>query len=374
MALKIAHVIAPAQFGGLERVVSALAVGHAARGHDVSIISLSTVGRAKPPLLQELRDGGVTVYDIELPPRSYKAQFRAVLETVRKLQPDVAHGHGYLSDVLLALGRRGGVTPIATTVHGFTGGDRKNRLYEWLQIRSHRQFDVVIAVSAAIQARLNAAGVRRVQVLRNAWAGASDPIDRDAARTLLGVPDNVFNLGWVGRISREKGLDVLIQSLSRLKDLPIHLTVVGDGGEREGVESTAQMLGISDLISWAGVVPDAGRYFRAFDTLVLSSRTEGTPVTLLEAMGSHVPVVTTAVGGIPDVVSPREALLVPSENPVALAEAIRVVVADRSGATDRASQAFHRLQAEFSLEPWLDGYERIYRSLKSVAPSSHRSA
>jgi glycosyltransferase involved in cell wall biosynthesis len=87
-------------------------------------------------------------------------------------------------------------------------------------------------------------------------------------------------------------------------------------------------------------------------------------------MGACVPIVTAAVGGIPDVVSPAEARLVPSEDPVALAQAIRSVVDDNVAAVERAGRAHGRLQSEFSLAPWLDGYERIYESLKSVAPSS----
>ncbi|HEY4130133.1 MAG TPA: glycosyltransferase [Gemmatimonadaceae bacterium] len=362
--------IAPAQFGGLERVVAALAGGLASRGHRISAISLSTTGRAEAPVLSQLRDAGVNVLSVELPPRSYRGQYRVVQDALKTVKPDVAHSHGYLADVLLGVGRGRADVPIATTVHGFTGGDRKNRLYEWLQIRSHRRFDAVVAVSRPIESRLNAAGVCRTHVLRNAWAGSSGPIARDEARRALQVPPNVFNLGWVGRISREKGLDVLIQALPLLSDLPVHLTVIGDGAERARVEATANALGVSDRITWSGVVADAGRYFHAFDSLVLSSRTEGTPVTLLEAMGACVPIVTAAVGGIPDVVSPAEARLVPSEDPVALAQAIRSVVDDNATAVERAGRAHGRLQSEFSLAPWLDGYERIYESLKSFAPSS----
>jgi glycosyltransferase involved in cell wall biosynthesis len=372
--MKIVHVIAPAQFGGLERVVAALASGHSARGHEVSAIALSTVGREEAPVLSDLRDAGVQVFPVELPPRSYREQYQRVKSLVAKIQPDVAHSHGYLSDVLLGLSRGQGTPPIVSTAHGFTGGDRKNRLYEWLQIRSHRRFDAVVAVSGAIQTRLTKAGVRRMHVLRNAWAGASDPIPRDDARRALHTPENTFNLGWVGRISHEKGLDVLIQALPLLNDLPVHLTVVGDGGERAGVETTAKALGLSQRVTWAGVVADAGRYFHAFDALVLSSRTEGTPVTLLEAMGAHVPVVTAAVGGVPDVVSPSQALLVPSENPAALADAIRSVVLDRVAAKERAERAHGRLQSEFALEPWLDSYERIYRSLNISRGSPSRPA
>ena len=366
--LKIMHVLAPATFGGLERVVAALTAGHRARGHSVTAVLLIGAEGPEPPLARELREAGVEVMSVALPPRSYREQFRRVYAAIRERRPDVVHSHGYLCDVLVGLGRGKGLAAITTTAHGFTGGDRKNLLYEWLQIRSHRRFDAVVAVSNALQTRLTGEGVRRVHVLRNAWGGAAASLDAPAARAELHVPDGVLSFGWVGRVSHEKGLDVLVRALPFVNDLSIHLTVVGDGPERERVAALATELGVADRITWAGVVPAAGRIFRAFDTLVLSSRTEGTPVTLLEAMESLVPIVTTAVGGVPDVVSPAEALLVPSENPAALAGALRAAVLDRGASVDRAARARQRLHSAFALEPWLEGYERIYRSIQ-LSPS-----
>ena len=105
---------------------------------------------------------------------------------------------------------------------------------------------------------------------------------------------------------------------------------------------------------------------------MLSSRTEGTPVVLFEAMAANVPIVTTGVGGVPDVVSPAEAALVRSEDPVALAAEIRGVHADREAAARRARAAHARLERDFGVAPWLDRYEAIYRLVSHgvVAPAS----
>jgi glycosyltransferase involved in cell wall biosynthesis len=93
---------------------------------------------------------------------------------------------------------------------------------------------------------------------------------------------------------------------------------------------------------------------------------------LLEAMAVGVPVVTTAVGGIPDVVTNEEAILVPAENPAALAAAIRSVHADRAGAIERAQRAVLRLATAFSAESWLDQYDQLYETL--VARSARARA
>src|SRR5262249_54808682 len=154
--------------------------------------------------------------------------------------------------------------------------------------------------------------------------------DRAAARSALGLDPNQFVIGWVGRMTPEKGLDVMVDAMKALVDSPVMLCAVGDGAERAPCEARAASLGVSDHIRWAGLVREAGRYFQAFDVLALSSRTEGVPMVVLEAMAAEIPLVVTAVGGIPDVVSPREAMLVPSEKPDELAGAIKRVFENRA--------------------------------------------
>ena len=119
----------------------------------------------------------------------------------------------------------------------------------------------------------------------------------------------------------------------------------------------------SDQVRFHGTVVDTGRLLKAFDVVVLSSRTEGTPMVLFEAMDAEVPVVTTRVGGVPDVVSEQEAILVPSEDPEALAGGIRRVLDNPTDARQRARRAGCRLRQEFTPERWLDAYEDLYRTV-----------
>src|SRR6266566_158231 len=161
--------------------------------------------------------------------------------------------------------------------------------------------------------------------LHRRWVEEPDLRVAATPRRPLGIPRDGFVVGWVGRLSHEKGPDVLLDAIPHLRDVPLGVSVVGTGAQRAALQERARDLGLNGRVRWHGVVPDADRLFPAFDVFVLSSRTEGTPVVLFEAMAANVPIVTTGVGGVPDVVSPAEAALVRSEDPVALAAEIRGV-------------------------------------------------
>jgi glycosyltransferase involved in cell wall biosynthesis len=343
--MRVLHVLAPAPFGGLERVVHTLAVGQRDSVSQVRVLALLDAGAPEPATVAQLRDAGIDVRPIALRGRAYIRRWRAIRRECELFRPNVLHTHGYVSDVLSALLTvEPGVRKVSTA-HGFGNGPWKERLYEWLQRRAYRRFDAVVAVSRQLASELVAAGVSpdRVHSIANALPFDSLPLEPGDARHALQVPPHAFSVGWVGRISREKALDVFLNALPALADLPLHVTIIGDGGERGANEAHARSLGISDRVSWRGVVPHAASLLRALDVIVISSRTEGTPIILLEAMSAGVPVVTTAVGGVPDVVTEFEAVLVRPENPRELGVALRSVHDDPEAAARRAMRGAERV-------------------------------
>jgi len=378
MRLTVLHVTAPARFGGLERVVEALAGGHRRAGHAVHVAVILDGSERDHLLAQALRQAGVAVELLALPTRAYLRERAAIAALCRRLRPAVVHTHGYRPDVVDgAVPPRFGI-PVVTTVHGFTGGDWRNRFYEWLQVRAYRRFDGVVAVSRPIVERLTRAGVaqERILLLPNAWNGgrAPPPLSRAAARAVLGLDAAGARIGWAGRLSAEKGPDVMVSALARLDDPTVRLSMLGDGPKAAALRGGgAAAAGVAERVTWHGVVPAAGRLLRAFDVFVLSSRTEGTPMVLFEAMAAGVPVVTTAVGGVPDVVSDTEALLVPPNDPAALAAAISAVLGDPAGARRRAEAARRRLEEKFRLGPWLERYESLYRTLAAGGRAGARA-
>ena len=364
----ILQVLAPAPFGGLESVVRSLALGHGRSGHEVHVAAIVEGSHAVEAWLEKLRACGVELHLLRIPPRAYRRERNAVAELCRRLSPDVVHTHGYRVDVLDAgVARRLGI-PTVTTVHGFTAADWKGRLYEALQRRAFRRFDAVVAVSAPLHRDLLSAGLRpdRLHLFPNAFAGSDAPLERAEARRVLGIGADEFHVGWVGRLSAEKGCDVLLEALGGVQDLPFRASVIGDGPERRALEDRARALGLDERVRWRGVIADASRLFRAFDVLVLSSRTEGTPIVLLEAMAAGVPIVATRVGGVPEMLGPEEAWLVAPDDPDALGAAIRAAHPRLPDSGARGAAAQRRAAADYALQPWLTRYAELYRSLSST--------
>ncbi len=366
--LCVLHVVAPARVGGLETVVRSLTAGLRERGHDARVAAVLSADEAAHPWCEQLRTSGVPVDEIRVSGRAYLRERAAVRSLCARHGARILHTHGYRPDVIDAgVGRRLGI-PRVTTVHGRIGGDWRNRLYERLQLAAFRSMDAVVAVSRPLAEELSRDGVRssRLRVLPNAYAADRPLLEREAASAELNLPllhGSPPRIGWVGRLSAEKGLDVLLDALALVGDHGPTLSVVGTGRDERVLRERAERLGIAGRVTWHGNVPDAGRLLGAFDLFVLSSRTEGTPMVLLEAMAAGVPIVAAAVGGVPDVVTEEEAYLVPPDNIAALAAAVRTALAERSDAAARVVAATNRLTATFAVEPWLAGYERLYRTL-----------
>ncbi len=361
--LTIVHVTAPAPVGGLESVVTALARGHGARGHDVHVVSVFNVGERAFPLADGV--SGVTTHVLEIPPRRYSRERAAVADIARDCRADVLHTHGYRPDVVDAGAAHQLGVPVVTTVHGFAGGGLKSRLYEWIQERAFRRFDAIVAVSRPLVVRLESAGVPAAKVhwIQNAWAPGLRFADRGEARRELSLPAEGLVAAWVGRLSREKAPDLFLAALARMGPHAPVAAFIGDGPMAGELHRRATALGLGDRVRWYGVVNAAARLLPAFDAYVLSSRTEGTPIVLLEAMAAGVPVIATRVGGVPDVVSPVEAVLVPPEDPETLARALHELLSNKADAALRASAARLRLRRDFAEGPWLERYEQLYRSV-----------
>ena len=172
---------------------------------------------------------------------------------------------------------------------------------------------------------------------------------------MMGIPDERFTVGWIGRMTAVKRTDDILLAFKRLVEDGVDacLCLVGDGPDREETEQLAHDIGIVERCLFLGYQDDVAPFYAAFDALVLPSANEGTPVSVIEALAGGRPVVATRVGGVPDVVRDGvDGFLVEPGDIDALAERLGRLAADPAlGGADGRSRPRARARAVFGGTP-----------------------
>jgi glycosyltransferase involved in cell wall biosynthesis len=230
------------------------------------------------------------------------------LRICRRERVRIWHGHDYKSNAIGLLLRRFWPMHLVTTAHGWVKITRRTPLYHKVDRLCLPRYDLVLCVSPDVVETSLAAGVapERCLLLENGIETEqfTRRQTRSEARQALGLPPEKFILGAVGRLSEEKGFDLLIRSLHQVvaAGLDAHLVIVGEGEEQPALAALARDLGLAERVSLLGYRADPRPVYEALDVYVLSSRREGLPNVLLEAMALEVPVVATRIAGVPRLV------------------------------------------------------------------------
>jgi glycosyltransferase involved in cell wall biosynthesis len=299
-------------------------------------------------------------------------QLRSV---IREFQPDVIQSHAIKSHLLIRAARFHATTPWIAFHHGYTWPDLRMRLYNQLDRWSLRGASLVLTVSAPFREELIGRGVarHRIEIVHNAidpqWASRfRSPQAGRELRAALGIgPDDRVIL-IAGRLSREKDHEMAVRAVHRLlaRGTVSHpsLLIVGDGPERKRLQATIASLDMGASVRFTGQVPSAEPYYGIADAAVLSSRSEGSPNALLEAMAARVPVVATAVGGVPEIVSHNEsALLVRAGDCESMARALADILTNESLARRLADAAHARICASYTPAARTQRLSEIYARL-----------
>jgi glycosyltransferase involved in cell wall biosynthesis len=295
----------------------------------------------------------------------------AIARIVRERRIDIIHSHEYKSDILTYLLSRVVRIPIMTTVHGWIANHTKAQAYIGLGKTVLRRFNRVIAVSGETRQAILRCGVadNRVVVIHNAIVTDDyDPAKqfRGAFRQRLGLPADALLIGYVGRLSAEKGQrDFLIAAAEISGAYPsARFAFVGDGPDKEHLEQLAAELGIRDRVVFAGHLTDVRPAYRDFDLFALTSHTEGFPNVVLEALCMDTPVLATDVGGTREVVHDGETgILIPSKQPAAIAHGLRRLIDAPNRARDLARAGKQLVFDQFSFTARVRKEEALYREL-----------
>ena len=299
------------------------------------------------------------------------------LESLRRLaaicrEHDVRiwHGHDYKTNLFGVLLKPFVGFKLVTTVHGWVKHTAKTPLYYAIDRWTLPRHEQVIVVSADLYERCRACGVPedRLHLIENAIDTEdfrrTGPAALAAGRS--GMPAGRLLIGAVGRLSPEKGFDLLIQAVASLIDegLDLELWIAGEGEGRDELERQAVATGHGDRIRLLGFQADTVALFECFDLFCLSSLREGLPNVVLEAMAMEVPVLATRCGGIEAFGRDgTDMLTVPAGSADALAGGLRRLARDGDLRERLAEAARARIEAEFSFRRRMERMAEVYERL-----------
>jgi L-malate glycosyltransferase len=349
--LRIVHTMSSLQGGGMEHFVLRLASAQRKAGHDARLLALQG-----GPLGEHAARAGIPQIVLggsRTGPRVARGAW-----ALARVRPDIVHTHNPTSLQYGVIGKLVSGARLVFTDH--RGIVRVPSTFEWLLT------DAVIAVSRDTARISPAAKAVDVQVIYNGVDPPNPKRTRAEVRADLGLGEGPVAL-HVANFLPVKAHDILVQALGRLRDQGVRLTVVtaGDGPERPKIEAQAKALGLGpEHIRFLGFRTDVPDLLAAADLFVLPSRMEGMPLSILEAMVNRLPVVSSRIGGIPEVVGEgEEGLLVPIEDPEALAAALGRLATDEALRKRLGAAGEIRAQREFSFADMVQKYEAVYRRL-----------
>jgi len=282
---------------------------------------------------------------------------------IRDRNIEMVVSHDYKASLVSWIATRGLGTSLVAIYHGVTSEDAKVRLYNAIDTLMLKKMLKVIAVSQYTRTHLISRGIRekRIVVVPNAV---------DATTLSLSAPpkqplgSRQLRLVAAGRFSREKGFDILLDAVARVKDTapPFRLFLYGKGPEETTLRKMIESLALTEIVEFCGFVDDIAPVFRTMDMLVMTSRSEGMPLIILEAWRERLGVVATAVGGIPEMIeSGTNGLLIQSSETGAVSEALVSAMNNMEAIAEYGRRGFELLKSTYNYENQSACLAAVYR-------------
>jgi glycosyltransferase involved in cell wall biosynthesis len=290
--------------------------------------------------------------------------FRLLLtlyNVIRKWDKGIIHSNEYKSNIYaLILKLMVPRMKTVTTVHGWVGNTRRGKWYCRIDRKAISFFDRVIAVSQALASRLQSEHSRDVTVIPNG-------IDSNYWKPLhCNDPQDQPTIGFVGRISYEKGWDLFVQSAALVHQAypRVRFRVAGHGPDILAMKTLTETLGLSSCIEFCGAVDDMRSFYGSLTILLAPSRSEGLPIAQLEAMATGVPVVATRVGGVGELIRHDiNGLLCEPGNTTEIALQATQLLNNKKKQIVLAETARRIIQEQYSNERMIEKLQTVYMSM-----------
>ena len=346
--MRIAQIMLARGLGGGEQVFLDLCGALASRGHEV--LAIGALESEAMDLLDRRDD--LQCLRVRCHGTWDPLCRRALGRVLRRFAPDVVQTHmGRASALGGAAARAAGYPTLAM-------------LHTMIDLKYYRAVDLLVPTTKDQEAYLHANGVAAGRVERIPHFRSLAPA---AAARVPRPGEGVVKT--LGRFVPKKGFDVLLRAAAEAvgQDATFRLEIGGDGPERKALHSLAGQLGIADRVRFCGWVDDVAAFLADADLFVLPSRIEPFGIVVLEAMACGVPIVATRVSGPLEILDESTALLVPSDDPAAMAAAMTATFEAPDAAAARARAAL-RSFAETYAEPAV--MERYLAACRRLAASS----
>lgn len=365
-AVIIAHVLSSFGVGGQERVALDLAAEQGKRGHRVIAVSL-----APPPegaLADEFRAVGAEVVDVPKGPGTDLTLVPRLAWALRRRQVEIVHSHNPLPLIYGAPAARLAGAAAIHTKHGVNPGSRGHRILRRQAARLVSSFVAVSAVTAQQAREQRDCPPERLTVIPNGIRlerFAPDAVARASVRAELGIPADALVVVTVGRCDEFKNQGLLLAAIAPRLSAQIHVVFIGDGPTRAALEAQAKALPGAAFAHVLGRRMDVARLLPAFDVFALSSKSEGLPLVVPEAMATGLPVVSTAVGGIPGVVDEGETGFLVGVDEAQLRRALDRLLDDPALARRMGARAREVALTRYSAERMCDDYLTLYERARA---------
>lgn len=372
--MKILHVISSGGMYGAEAVILNLCRALNRRGHRSVLGVFSNSANPNVELYEYARNNDIDAHLMTCKGRLDPGTVARIRELLAQTGADVVHAHGYKADLYACFALRGSNVALVSTCHNWLDNDLMVWLYGIADRFVLKKYARVVAVSGEAKRRLLKSGVREgnIRTIRNAIELAPFDGARPSRRGQGGHQPPM--VGLVGRLSKEKGIDVFLRAAAEvlLQCPETKFVVAGEGPERGVLEGLIETLKIRPSVSMLGRRDDMPAVYASLDVMVLSSRMEGLPMALLEAMASSLAVIATPVGEVPSLISNgHTGVLVPVDDAHVLAGAIVELLRDPQQRRRLGTAARQRMERDFYAERMTADYLCVYEEA-ITAVTAHR--
>lgn len=381
--------ITKSNFGGAQKYVFDLATSLSETKYNISVAF-----GGNGLLAEKLRITNIKTFEIPCLGRDLSffgdiKSFFEILSLLKKERPDIVHlnsskvgGIGALAVCILnlyfKLTANGLRIKTIYTSHGWAFAE-KRKWYSKLLIKTASWLTIILCDKVITVSEIDKESViywpfikNKVEAIHNGIPEMVPKTKAEAKETIFKkigttIPEDSLLIGTISELHKNKGLEFVVKALDVLKNEKLFFIIIGDGEEKDKLKSLIDKLGLDKKVFITGFIENASSLLKAFDILTLTSLKEGLPYFVLEAGLSEVPIITTAVGGIPEIIDDmKSGILVHTQNANEISKAINFLIANPEKRISLAEKLRKRVERNFSLKRMVRETEALYKNIDII--------